>query len=587
MPLFNPPQIITIYPIGGTSDDWPRLIALANANAYKNKIVMGYGTWLCKTAGTLVSGANIECAPGVTIVSSLTPNGDGTTECVFKTAANSSGNPANSISTTLAANTILGSFTVSTTAALNVGDYFYISNDNATNVFQQFKVLKVSGSGPYTITTDVPVMYADAFLASGSHVVTFVPSEDIVLNGNNAIITGTGNRCFEFTLSRNCKIRNFKITTASGVFTNIICSFDVGAYNCEFENMNVSGGKALAGTVAQAAIALESNYGSRIINSRAADSAVGFYVTDCRGCTIENPLAEYNTSNLSLTVDGTGVNGSRYCHVMGGTLSAGGYGAHVFASPYNTFVGTKFIGNTTNGSYVDNRTGSGYGVGGKVDFIGCLYTSNKGSTGGAGSLSDVEYTDCNWVEDGYGGASIYVAAGNATIDGGKTSFSIDSANTGFGIYAITTGKVKVNNFRIDLPASPTNGMDGIICQSGSANSRLELSNVTCTGGKFGLYIYSTSGTYRRGANVSFESATTPVTLNSNPASYGTVTLNGATGVDITFADAKTEDLDKFVLTRKTAGGTPGAPPLVAVTVGSKFTVTGIALDTSVYYWSLS
>lgn len=66
------------------------------------------------------------------------------------------------------------------------------------------------------------------------------------------------------------------------------------------------------------------------------------------------------------------------------------------------------------------------------------------------------------------------------------------------------------------------------------------------------------------------------------ATYGTVTLNGATPVTVAQAAVTASSL--IIFTLKTQAGTtsPNAPNVLTITSGTGFTVGGTASDTSVY-----
>jgi len=65
---------------------------------------------------------------------------------------------------------------------------------------------------------------------------------------------------------------------------------------------------------------------------------------------------------------------------------------------------------------------------------------------------------------------------------------------------------------------------------------------------------------------------------------GTVVLNGATPVSVSFATITAGSV--VVMSRTTSGGTPGINPLVTITAGVGFDVTGIAADTSTYTYAV-
>lgn len=65
---------------------------------------------------------------------------------------------------------------------------------------------------------------------------------------------------------------------------------------------------------------------------------------------------------------------------------------------------------------------------------------------------------------------------------------------------------------------------------------------------------------------------------------GTFTATGTTGTTVT--TTAIEATDVVVMSMNTAGGTPGAPYLSAITAGTSFVVKSATGDTSVYNWAL-
>ena len=102
----------------------------------------------------------------------------------------------------------------------------------------------------------------------------------------------------------------------------------------------------------------------------------------------------------------------------------------------------------------------------------------------------------------------------------------------------------------------------------------------------GCYAVDSTDTIIIGPNVDTSSAGAQ-SPNGGPPSYnfGTVTLNGASNVDTLFAPIHANN--NVNLTLKTVGGTQGLMPICTITAGSKFTVKGIALDTSIYNYKIT
>lgn len=77
------------------------------------------------------------------------------------------------------------------------------------------------------------------------------------------------------------------------------------------------------------------------------------------------------------------------------------------------------------------------------------------------------------------------------------------------------------------------------------------------------------------------------TLQQHKITGGTFTCNGATPV--TVLEPNVGANSSIIITLKTVGGTvsPSTPYIATITVGTGFTVTGTASDTSVYNYSVN
>ena len=88
-----------------------------------------------------------------------------------------------------------------------------------------------------------------------------------------------------------------------------------------------------------------------------------------------------------------------------------------------------------------------------------------------------------------------------------------------------------------------------------------------------------------GGTISGVTLTGTVTPTLPAAQTGTVTLNGATPVAVTKAAVTANSV--IIFTLKTVGGTVGAYPAIqTITPTTGFTVSGTALDTSVYNYAI-
>jgi hypothetical protein len=101
------------------------------------------------------------------------------------------------------------------------------------------------------------------------------------------------------------------------------------------------------------------------------------------------------------------------------------------------------------------------------------------------------------------------------------------------------------------------------------------------------YAARTAGvTLVRGSGMVLETAAIPYQFGvaGTFQNWGTVVASGATAVDVGYTQIKAADT--VVLTRVVNGGTPGITPRVTITPGTKFTITGVAGDTSTYAFKI-
>lgn len=563
----------------GSADDWPDfLAAAANASSRGVPLVMLPGEYVAGTVGELPSNFTLIGNPGVRIRQTLTPNA-GANPLV---AAFSASEGEVLSQTALAANAAAGAITISTDATMPVGAILRLNRAAAGASFHAATrvVRSVAGSGPYTLTLDEP-LYEPFLEDDGVSRLASVPTNIRIL-GNGMHISGTGERYVEIAGGYRCHVENIVADTEDGVAGGAgnLFAFDVGSRECSFERITIDGGNgAIVG------IAIESANRCHVIECHVERvTEKGIAVIDSCGCTVQR-CSVWKAGAVGIIIGGE-VNNTvgcfgcvvRDCRAWNQTS----YGVQVSTGSATTQVdGCDARFNGVAGIQIagDSTTCQG------TSIVGGEYSSNT-SFG---------------VRNGAGGDSTRVANVVATANGVSALYSADEIwVSGFTCpsHSGTDPVVDINTGRAYL-----RGLD-VACTLashlvvGRAGTIVELSGSRCTGGATTNGVrYFGSGVVRdtfvtgcalgvvvdgtmRVHNVDAAGCTTPFFENGGKFSRGTVTLNGATPVDYTFADIRAAD--SVTLTRKTAGGTPGPAPTFVITAGSKVAVTGTASDTSVY-----
>lgn len=584
--------LIAFAPLGAGLDDWPRLNALMQAQKYKRSIVFLPGTFLCKTPGIVPSGTSLVMSPGTSIVSSL-PFVDGHTSTPFFSdgfTGPSGGAPA----TTLTANVAQGSSVIAVVngAALAVGQEIALVH-GANILVATYVVVTIVGNN---VTLDRPVL--KPFLNTDPvFIVAF--ANDISIDGNGALLSGTGDRGIQIVAGRRCNVSRLRINSS---FSTFVASYDVGGVDCHFDKLNVN---VLA--TSTYGISLEANERSSIESSVCSGgSTAALFLNQCDSCDI---------------VESTGINASRGL-IIGGNAPTDTYGCHtckvggVFEK--NGFTGielgdgsadNELIGVTCDfngaagggqaGIYfnplLDNATSSartkmtgvtcrgnlGYGI--LCDTsLGNLLTgyasSGNGSTGGSsirtlnGASLRVNGFHINEAALAVNSAAVScVNADTLVLERGHLEASGAAAHDGVIIFG--AAKVRIN----DVDFVRTVAGAGACVETGAVAAVIECANVRSTGWTSGAII-GAGASLRVGDDVQLPNY-------AGVKSFGTVVANGATPVAVPFPDIRTDDV--VVLVRTVDGGAPGITPKVTnVVPGTGFNVTSVAGDTSTYAWKL-
>lgn len=468
-----------------------------------------------------------------------------------------------------------------------------------------YLVRGVSGVGPYTVTTDRPVLYP---YGAGDLVQVFEEQIHGVSIANLEITGTSESRIIEFIQMRDSEMRDIYLhdyTTGvpggGGAPSDLSVSFDTGSYNCWMRRVVIDGG----GT--QPGIGFESNEASGADNCVVRRTTpFGFRVNNGGPLTLDNCIATGCGDGVHANPETTG-RGPLNLHIVGGEYENNGVGINLISCVDSTLTGVRARNNELNlcvdygtatvtggsfGSDDTEATHSGaasrtqYGIrlrlGAAVKLHG-IDTSNArtGMHVYDGSVAHV----FGWKHRGHVGANI----GNqeamlATQDSSRVwAQGLDFAIlTGYrGVSAGGTSVVRISGSRIETIGDPA--WNGIAAIGGTAavsdTEFVGFNNDTVSAsGATGQVITGDGVTFSAGAFVNL--------TDGSKANYGSVTLAGTTPVVVSLPASlgvvAGQD-HRITATLKTVGGTQGvAPTVVAGT--NQFTITGKAADTSVYAW---
>jgi hypothetical protein len=580
---------VILQPLGTGADDWPTVISKANEYAYRATVYLAPGSWLCKSQGVLLSGAQVRGfgMDRTIVTSSITPNGDPLNACFMAETIIGT-------NSTLSATPGYGTNQFQSNLNVAVGSWVY-ADSVIGHIGMQYRVLAKSGSGPFTYTVDRAILFP---FASGD---AFGPittqARDIVVG--DMTFQGSADRCIEFSGLYRSLVENVNIRKGASFFSQCACSFDIGSLECCFYNVHISADlTSTAGT--PAGLLVETSERTTVIDCY-VDSVAnsGIIIYDSVDCHVRGGGASNCNDGVLFTQDATtigcfdctvsdcGVNGNRNSGVQfqqGGRCKASNVQAD------GNLIGFDIGGGAT--SCIGTQ------------LINCSATGNTGEgyiTRPAATKTQMQNVSSRSSGNG-GAAGGFIFQGEVDVDG-LTSTSNDGNFASVEIYNTVAGSVfRISNFRIERTTSG----DGFYLNQ-SSTSRVHLrdgsinvgSNATCiehlnssgmvhlqnvigvAAGTSKGYLGGTGDTLRQTGWNDFSGCATPYTINgSGFSSRGTLALNGTTPVNYAFTDIKSNDPVKF--TMRTRAGTVGPAPTLITTPGTGFSATGSASDTSTY-----
>lgn len=276
---------ISIAPRGGGLDDWARLFGVggaAAAMAYRGRIRLRPGTWICSTVQDMPNGTTIEGSSGVTILMSLAAVGLPTV-AAFSADIGALGN-LDTLST--AANRGTFSIVTTTAAPFAVGDIVQISNAATAGNTAGFRVSThtIVGVAGVNANLDRPLP-RDYGALSNVRRMTSIP-QDIYIDGGGMLITGTGVRAIEIKGARRCVVKNIFIDDSSGAIpSDYLVSLDGGGHDNRAENIQI---RVLGASTPVGGITVESNDGTTVTQCVVdGGCSFGIVLFDCSDCYID------------------------------------------------------------------------------------------------------------------------------------------------------------------------------------------------------------------------------------------------------------------------------------------------------------
>jgi hypothetical protein len=476
--------------------------------------------------------------------------------------------------TTLQANTVAGSPVIHTVGPISAGVAITFGN-TITNRVVVRTVRSVSGSGPYILTLNKPVPF---MISAGESVTPGVFTSNIEIHGQGGLLSGDGNNGFELNKVQGGLVEGVRV---AGSFDTIILSWDLGGNDVEFRNCDVDGrglSKILlsvescseflvkdcklhhSGQTDTEAVWITDSDGALINNHVFANNSQGIQVTGDLGVMIQGGKIEGHTTQAGILL-----NGATATSITGVTFSDNAYGVRCLTSAERVSISDcTFIRCTSAGIYQD----AGELSVSNIRTTACLFGIE--SEGGHLEIR-------NWRSESDSNYALVMGLSGAA-DVQVHGFNWSGGNTWAGVF---TG----SGSKLDLCDGLIAGGTSTYAINVTGADSIYVEKVRSTGCLYGAHSAGVASVWRFGKGVDFSSASgADIHLDGSAKSnVGTLTLNGATGVDVNFPILTTEEVS---LSRTTALGTPSGIVTVTKTVGTKFTVTGIALDVSTFRYKV-
>jgi len=564
-------QSIFLYPRGGGLDDGPNITqALIRAASERKTLVLSGNFIIDSSTHTngLLSGipshTRLWCAPGTTFTSTLTSGGTYRVDVPFLAIWTDGSGVEN---TTLHIQSIIGAGYINTTSAITPNQWIMVGDATLSRCEIHKVISCVAGGGGFVCTLDRPVVLSNA---AGQPVVPLADiPEDIILDFNGAILSGTGLQACVILAGRDCYIKGLIVNSSSGNLFDQYngVHFNDGCYNC-FALDCITDGMSIAGVFSGPHIANSEscsfiNYRvSRLpslgisfagtISCKATDCQIddctgtGFYVSSLAGPVNNSRDNVFTRTLITRCGEGFGIDdGVRDTKIYElDCLNQATFGLHI----YPNVIGVEVFG-------INTRNSGSYGA--RVDSDSLFY---------------------GWISDNAVTGSIIVSNGSkVTIDGFR--WGMDSTSVPpFGAVQTGTGEMVLKNGK-----SKVNAAGGSATTYAAGASTFVRENVK-TFGRGGHYSDAVNSMLIDHAGCDDSSCTVANVFGAGAqANYGTFVANGVAEITINYRNSR----DGIVISTSlsTVGGVPAGSPYMSAKVnGTSFGMKAIAGDTSIYSW---
>jgi hypothetical protein len=576
----------------GTADD--RLIQSAISATPQRPITILPGTCAVTSPLNLVSGARLHLSSGTVLNSTLTPSTPNS-PAVF--AGSYAPNPPSVTgSTTLSTSPTYGASTLAftsttgfttcaapATGATCPAGSLILVQDAVRGIPYVIRSITATDAGPSsgTVTVDRPVLWPFTGTITVYQLTSIL--QDVEITGDKgAIVQGTGADGGEVVACWRCKVRGIRWLSS---FKYKVFSFDWGGLDDTFEDNEVELVSASGGT--PAGLMLEDAENGVMHHNVARGGFSGSFLLD----STRQSSTRANTAIGAVYgfIDEADVSDTLGCldttHVGDSALNASGVGMNLL-SPGDR---TKVIGFSSYGSAVGMETAhtntevesfssvgastAGLATNGVGIRARGIYASNVGGAIGI-SLSGGDSLLEHVATTGEPAIEVVASSTTTTIDGWRHTFGAVNGQS----LAYSDGG--------SLSSLRTTCRDCTFTYVSSTGNKVafQFTSATTFSGERIRWVGSNANGYvlydpANASTISYVGAweVSPASnfLLGTPVgqSRGTVTVNGATAVDVAFAPIQSTSL--VTLTRMTAGGTPcTVGPTFTITGGTKFSVKG-------------
>lgn len=588
-------SMISIAAIDGIADDTVRLNSAIAACAYKVEIHMRAGTWIFADQGGAIGGALVLSGTTLHLDNGAVLRSTQTKGAFLAFVLQNIPLLDNGVGVLTAAAAV-GSNTIPCSITIPAGTWIWVGQTapaagGSLYVAQQYQVQSVAGGGPFTLTLDRPVL--QPFPINTRVQIITRQTRDIVIHGNGATLEGEADRLIQLQGAYRCEV-NGPLTGQvgpSGLPADYMMSFDLASLESQANDLNalsIVGGFAMEScervTYTNCSTRLATTFGMRIRDS------VNVTVIDCSG-------SGYSGTGIDIRASDVGTIGCFGVRVFGGRWDGTGgasVGVSLGVASGVRLYGVTAAGNATNFSQATTTV--------RPVFNGCI--SERATTQGFQAVAPyTRWIGCTSHGDARGfrieATSVFVECSECdvwdyTIAGIRGEFGTGELSFVNGV--IGSGGNGTNNSDLAGPDVVTFDNSKFIGSAGGPAMHFVRAGAgvqtfkdcefrSTSGGTIG-YISAAANTCRLEGRNDFTGVTTPLTINA--ASFinrFSLQLTAAVPLVVAWPDLKNGEYP--LLTRTIIAGGTGLAPLVTVTPGTGFTITGAAADTDTYHVEIS